>query len=83
MAEKEAWKQGLAAVREKAAANGNHITVGEILSCFSNMELDEEQIRLIYRYVEDEHIAVSYTHLDVYKRQGLNIALLHDAYTGA
>ncbi len=58
MAEKEAWKQGLAAVREKAAANGNHITVGEILSCFSNMELDEEQIRLIYRYVEDEHIEI-------------------------
>lgn len=58
MEEKENWQRGLAAIREKAAANGNRIAVGEILACFPGSALSEEQIRLIYRYLEDEHVEI-------------------------
>ncbi|WP_434311241.1 sigma-70 domain-containing protein [Hominifimenecus sp. rT4P-3] len=58
MEEKENWQRGLEAVREKAAANGNRIAVGEILACFPGIALSEEQIRLIYRYLEDTHIEI-------------------------
>lgn len=58
MNQKEAFKNGLIAVRKKAAANYNHTTVTDILSCFSGMELTAEQIAMIYRYLEEEHIII-------------------------
>lgn len=58
MQNREAFKAGLAALREKAAANYNHITVGEILSSFPGIELSEEQVALIYQYLSEEHIVL-------------------------
>lgn len=52
----ESMRQGLEAVREKARANQNRISIGEILTCFSHMELGEEQIHRIYQYLEEQQI---------------------------
>ncbi len=56
MEENDSFRQGLEAVREKARANGNQIGVGEILTCFPHRELGEEDIRRIYRYLEEQGI---------------------------
>ena len=58
MEENESMRQGLLAVREKARANQNQISIGEILTCFSHMELGEEQIHQIYRYLEEQQIVL-------------------------
>lgn len=58
MNDKKKLKEGLAAIHKKANANFNHITVGEILAGFPGMELSEDQIRLIYKYLDEEHIIV-------------------------
>ncbi|MCD8078240.1 MAG: hypothetical protein LUE63_07695 [Lachnospiraceae bacterium] len=58
MEKKEEFRAGLTRLREKAAGNYNHITIGEILACFSGMELTKDQIRLIYQYAEEEHIVI-------------------------
>lgn len=58
MEENESMRQGLEAVREKARANQNRIGIGEILTCFSHMELGEEQIHRIYQYLEEQQITL-------------------------
>lgn len=58
MERKEEFREGLARLRNKAAGNYNHITIGEILACFPGMELTKDQIRLIYQYAEEERIII-------------------------
>ena len=58
MNNKEAFKAGLIAIRKKAAANYNHTTVSEILACFPGMELTKDQIAMVYRYLDEEHIVI-------------------------
>ncbi|MDD6212818.1 MAG: sigma-70 domain-containing protein [Clostridiales bacterium] len=58
MDQKEVFRNGLQRMRKMAEANHNHVTVGDILSCFPEMELNQDQIRLIYQYAEEEHIVI-------------------------
>ncbi len=55
---KERFRRGLIALRKKAGENHDHITVPEILSSFPEMTLNQDQITLVYRYLEEEHIVV-------------------------
>ncbi len=58
MDNKELFKAGLARMREKAAENGNHLSVAEILACFPDLRLTKTQIRLIHQYAEEEHMVI-------------------------
>ena len=58
MDRKERFREGLDRLRETASRQMNHVTVADILACFPGMELTKEQIGLIYRYAEEEHIII-------------------------
>ena len=58
MDQKQEFKEGLARMREKAAANSNHLTIADILDCFSGQKLSRHQIQLIYRYADEERMVI-------------------------
>ena len=78
MDKKEAFRQGLRRLREKAESQGLRVTVSDILACFPDRELTRDQIRLIYQYAAEEHITI-----DDYKpRDTRSVSLSEPKLTG-
>lgn len=56
---KNAFMQGLDAIRNTAALKQGVVSVGDIIRAFPGMELQEEQIALIYEFLDREGISLA------------------------
>ena len=55
----EAFARGLNAIRNTAALKNGTVEVSDILGAFPGIELSDEQIRMIYEYLEEQNIRLA------------------------
>jgi len=58
MIDKEKLKQGLEQIRRQAEGNHGHTTVSQIVAAFPGSQLDEETVRLVHKYLDEEKILI-------------------------
>ncbi|MBQ4424431.1 MAG: sigma-70 family RNA polymerase sigma factor [Lachnospiraceae bacterium] len=59
MNDKDIFAAQLARIREKAASQQGSVSVSDVLAAFPGRDLSEEQIRLIYAYMEENGIRLA------------------------